>query len=225
MKRAMGAGVCLLGLVLAASPARAQQVQLDVRQVVLQNFVSTVGTVGVSGGANASVPIPYPDICWWGPFPYPCISWTSCTAGYNYSVSASNVQLQVVPTGIPFTANGHAQASAGLCGVSVSASYSPGLNGLFSAAWNNPAQQVWFAMQSLNVEIYVSLLGYHITFGYVDVAPLFPNPLYRQDLPLSKTFQLPAPISKQITVAAQNASLSLLPGVVRVTSDLAFSSP
>src|SRR6266581_929291 len=140
MKRRLACAACLIGVAVAASPASAQQVQLDVHEIVLQNFVSTVGTVGVQGSGQKTISIPYPDICWagWGPFqvPYPCISWTSCTASYSYSVSASNVQLHVTTSAIPFNANGHAQASAGLCGLSVSASYSPALNGLFSAAWN-----------------------------------------------------------------------------------------
>ncbi len=225
MKHTFAAAASLLGTLLAASPIRAQQVQLDVNQSVFQNFVTTVGTVGVSGGSSTTISIPYPSICWAGIIPYPCIQYASCTVGYNYSVSASNIQLHVVPTGIPFTANGHAQAQAGLCGVTASASYSPGLSGAFSAAWNNPAQQIWFATQSLNVEIYVQLLGNHITLGTVDVASLLPNPLYKLDLPVNKSFQLGAPINKQITVAAQNPSLTLLTGDVRLTTDLIFSSP
>lgn len=215
----------LAGLMLAAAPARAQDVQLDVNQTVLQNFISTVGTVGISGGASASVPIPYPGICWWGPIPHPCIKWTSCTASYHYSVSASNIHVQVQPSGIPFSGNASTQASAGLCGVSASASYAPLFNGSMSASWNNGAQQLWFGIQTLNIEIYVRLLGYKISFGFVNVGGVLPNPLYKMSVPLANTFVLPAPISKSITVTLQNPTVTLLTGDVRLTTNLHFASP
>jgi hypothetical protein len=80
-------------------------------------------------------------------------------------------------------------------------------------------------MQTLNVEIYISLLGFHITLGFVDVASLLPKPLYKQPVPLSQSFNLPAPISKQISVHAQNVALNLLAGFLRLTADLNFTSP
>jgi len=219
--------ICLfaLGMSLAAVRACASDVTLDVQQDVLQKFVSTVGTVGVSGGASTTIQIPYPSVCWWGPFPYPCIQWTSCTAGYSYGVSVSNVSTQIIPGSIPFTGNGHAQASAGVCGLNISASYSPAINGHLSATWQPGPQEIWFAMQSLNIEIYISILGYHITLGYVDIASYLPNPLLKQAVPLSQSFNLPAPISKQITVSAQNVNLALLSGFLQLTADLNFASP
>jgi hypothetical protein len=223
----IGPLVCLLALsvLMFASPAAASDVTLDVQQDVLQNFLTTVGTVGLGGSAGTTVQIPYPGVCWWGPFPYPCIQWASCNVGYSWSVSISNVGAQIVPGSIPFNGNGHAQASAGVCGLSVSASYSPAINGHLSAIWQGGPQEIWFALQSLNVEIYVSILGFHITFGYIDVSSYLPNPLYKQAVPLSQSFTLPAPISKQISAHAQNVSLALLSGFLQLTADLSFSSP
>ncbi len=214
-----------LGLALAALPAHASDVTLDVQQDVLQKFVSTVGTVGITGGANTTVQIPYPSICWWGPFPYPCIQWASCNVGYSYGVSVSNVMAQIVPGSIPFTGNGHAQAQAGVCGLSIGASYSPAINGHLTATWQAGPQEIWFAMQSLNIEIYISILGYHITLGYVDVASFLPNPLLKQPVPLSQAFTLPSPVNKHITVSAQNVNLALLSGFLQLTADMNFSSP
>ena len=217
--------VLALGLALAALPAHASDVTLDVQQDVLQKFVTTVGTVGITGGASTTIQIPYPGICWWGPFPYPCIKWASCTAGYTYGVSVSNVMTQIIPGSIPFTGNGHAQASAGICGLTIGASYSPAINGHLGASWQAGPQEIWFAMQALNVEIYVSILGFHITLGFVDVASFLPNPLYKQGVPLSQAFTLPAPISKHITVTGQNVNLALLSGFLRLTADMTFTSP
>jgi len=212
-------------VVLMASPARATDVTLDVQQDVLQKFVSTVGTVGVSGGSSTTIQIPYPSVCWWDFIPYPCIAWTSCTVGYSWNVSLSNVMTQIVPGSIPFTGTGHAQASAGVCGLSVSASYTPAINGNLTATWQPGPQEIWFSMQGLNVEIYISILGFHITLGKVDVASFLPSPLYKQSVPLSQAFMLPAPISKHITVQAQNVTLSLLAGFLQLNADLTFSSP
>jgi hypothetical protein len=219
--------VCLLGMAMAvaATPTYASDVTVDVQQTVLQKFVSTVGAVGVGGGSNTTVQIPYPGVCWWGPFPYPCIQWFSCNVGYNWSASVSNVNPQIVPGSIPFTASGHAQVSAGVCGLNVGASYSPAINGHLGASWQSVPQQIWIAMQNLNIEIYVSILGFHITFGYVDIASFLPNPLFKQTVPLSQQFTIPAPINKQITVSAQNVNLALLSGFLQLTADLNFTSP
>jgi hypothetical protein len=217
--------IIVLGLATAAVPAFASDVTLDVQQDVLQKFVSTVGTVGITGGANTTIQIPYPGICWWGPFPYPCIQWASCTAGYSYGVQVSNMMTQIISGSIPFTGNGHATASAGICGLNVGASYSPAINGHLTAAWQAGPQEIWFAMQNLNIEIYVSILGFHITLGYVDVASFLPNPLYKQGVPLSQAFNLPAPINKHITVSGQNVNLAMLPGFIQLTADMNFSSP
>jgi hypothetical protein len=217
--------VCLAVFAFTANSARGSDVELDVNQTVLQNFISTVGTVGIAGGDTTSIQIPYPGICWWGPVPYPCIAWTSCSAGYNYSVSASNVHVSVIPGAIPFSGDASANASAELCGITVSASYSPAFNGLLSASWNSGASQLWFAMQSLNIEIYVDLLGYHITLGYVDVSSHIPNPLYKMSLPLAQVIPLGSPINKNITVTLVNPTVALLAGDVRFTTDLKFTSP
>jgi hypothetical protein len=199
---------------------------LNVNQDVLQNFVSTVGTVGISGGSSTTIQIPYPGICNpWDFIYYPCIQWTSCNAGYNYSLSASNIQVQIVPAAIPFTGNASAQASAGICGINVTASYSPAFNGTLSATWNSGAQQLWFAMQALNVEIYIDLFGNHITLGYVNVASYLPSPLYQMSLPLAGTFPLGAPINKSITVTVQNPTIVLLSGQLQFTANLQFASP
>jgi hypothetical protein len=227
MNRKLILVVCVLAFALAltALPACASDVTLDVQQDVLQKFVSTVGTVGVGGSASSTVQIPYPAVCWWDLIPYPCIQWFPCTVGYSWNVSISNVTTQIVPGSIPFNGNGHAQASAGVCGLTIGASYSPAINGHLGAVWQAGPQEIWFSMQSLNVEIYISILGFHITLGYVDVASFLPNPLYKQAVPLSQSFTLPAPISKHITVQAQNVTLSLLAGFLRLNADLNFSSP
>jgi len=214
-----------LAVFTTASPARAQDVTLDVQQDVLQNFVATVGAVGISGGSSTTVQIPYPSVCWWDFIPYPCVGWFSCTVGYSWSVSLSNVMTEIVPGSIPFTGTGHAQASAGVCGITIGASYTPAINGDLTATWQSGPQEIWFAFQSLNIEIYISILGYHITLGYVDVASFLPNPLYKQAVPLSQAFTLPPPISKHITVTAQNVTLSLLSGFLQLTANLNFTSP
>lgn len=225
LKTILVAGFLTLIVALAASPGYASDVTLDVQQDVLQKFVSTVGTVGVGGSASTTVQIPYPSICWWDLIPYPCIQWFSCTVGYSWNVSLSNIMTQIVPGAIPFTGNGHANASAGVCGITIGASYSPAINGDLSATWQAGPQEIWFSMQTLNVEIYISLLGFHITLGFVDVASLLPKPLYKQPVPLSQSFNLPPPISKQISVHAQNVALNLLAGFLRLTADLNFTSP
>jgi len=210
---------------LTALPAHASDVTLDVQQDVLQKFVSTVGAVGVGGSASSTIQIPYPSICWWDLIPYPCIQWFSCSVGYSWNASLSNVSTQIVPGSIPFNANGNVSASAGVCGLTVGASYSPAINGDLNAAWQAGPQEIWFSMQSLNVEIYISILGFHITLGYVDIASFLPNPLYKQPVPLSQAFTLPAPISKHITVQGQNVTLTLLNGFLQLNADLAFTSP
>lgn len=227
MRRRIALVLCSLVafVALTTSPARAADVTLDVQRDVLQKFVSTVGTIGVGGSASSTVQIPYPSICWWDFIPYPCIAWASCTVGYSWNVSLSNVSTQIVPGSIPFTGTGHAQASAGVCGLTIGASYTPAINGSLAATWQSSPQEIWFSMQSLNVEIYISLLGFHITLGYIDVASFLPNPLYKQSVPLSQAFTLPAPISKHITVQAQNVTLTLLAGFLQLRADLNFSSP
>lgn len=220
-------GLCILAalVLLSVSPTRASDVTLDVQQDVLQKFVSTVGAVGISGGSSTTVQIPYPSVCWWDFIPYPCIGWASCSVGYSWSVSLSNVMTQIIPGSIPFTGTGHAQASAGVCGLTVGASYTPAINGDLTASWQPSPQEIWFSMQALNVEIYISILGFHITLGYVDISSYLPNPLFKQPVPLSQGFTLPAPISKHITVQAQNVTLTLLAGFLQLTADLNFSSP
>src|ERR1041384_16778 len=72
--------------------ARAADVQVDVHQAVVQNFVTVLGTVGVSGGGSTSIPIPYLGWCKvWDWIYVPCIKWTSCTAAYSWSVSISTL--------------------------------------------------------------------------------------------------------------------------------------
>jgi len=215
----------LFAVSLTATSARAADVELDVNQVVLQNFISTVGTVGISGGDTTTVPIPVPGICWWGPVPYPCIQHINCSAGYNYSISASNIHVQIIPGAIPFSGDASAQASAEFCGISISASYSPAFNGLLSATWNSGSQQLWFAMQTLNIEIYIDLFGDHITLGYVDVSSHLPNPLYKMSLPLAQTIPLGPPINKNITVTLVSPNVTLLQGYLRFATNLQFTSP
>lgn len=227
MSRKSILGICFLVAVVSfcTSSAQASDVTLDIQQDVLQNFVSTVGTVGVGGSSSTTVQIPYPSICWWDFIPYPCINWFPCTVGYSWNASVSNIMLQIVPGSIPFNGNGNVQASAGVCGLSIGASYSPAINGVLGAAWQSGPQEIWFSMQSLNIEIYISILGFHITLGYINVASFLPNPLYKQPVPLSQSFNLPPPISKQISVHAQNVTLSLLSGFLQLTADLNFTSP
>ena len=80
-------------------------------------------------------------------------------------------------------------------------------------------------MQTLNVEIYINILGNKIHLAWVNVAGLLPSPLYAQKLAFAQQFMLPAPISKQITVTVQNPNLTLFTGFLRFTTDLQFTSP
>jgi hypothetical protein len=218
--------VLVAALALAAPPAPASDVTVTVQQDVLQNFISTVGTVGITGGDSTTIQIPVPGLCnVWDWIYLPCIQWTSCTAGYSWGISASNISAQIIPGSIPFSGNAHAQASAGLCGINVSASYSPAFNGDLDATWLPGPQQISFSLQTLNIEIYVSILGYHITLGFVDVAHYLPNPLVSVPVPLSQGFNLPPPISKHITVTAQNTTLALMSGFLQLTANLKFTSP
>lgn len=209
-----------------ALSASATDVEVDVQQAVLQKFLTTLGTVGVSGGGSTSVPIPYPSFCQaWDWIYYPCIQWTSCTAAYNWNASVSGINAHIQPTGIPFTGNGSAQVSASFCGFGPTLTYSPAINGLLTATWQSGPQAIWFAMQTLNIEIYINLLGNHIHLAWVNVASLLPNPLYAQKLAFAQQFTLPPPISKQITVSVQNPALTLFTGFLRFNADLGFTSP
>jgi hypothetical protein len=217
--------ICLV-LTCIATPAFASDVQIDVQQSVPQKLLTALGTVGVSGGSSTSVAIPYPGFCKvWDWIYVPCIKWTSCTAQYSWSASVSNLNVQIIPSGIPFTGNGAAQASASICGIGPSLSYSPDINGLMSATWQVGPQELWFSMQTLNIEIYVKILGFKIHLAWVNVGGLVPNPLYKQKLAFAQQFTLPAPISKQITVTLQNPTVTLFPGFLRFTGDLKFTSP
>lgn len=221
------AAVAAIALALAAAPrpAAATDTTVVVHEVTLQKFLSTLGSVGVQGGASATVQYPYPGICTgtWG-IPYPCIKWGSCQAQYSYGVSVSNLSARIVPTGVPLSATGHAQASAGICGIAVSASYTPAVDGTLGATWSGADQELRLAMQTLNVELYVSLLGRHITLGWVDLASRLPNPLYRQRIDVAKSFDLPAPISKTIDVSVQSPNLALMPGYLQLTTDVVFTA-
>jgi hypothetical protein len=223
-KRLVMAALAAAALLLAARPARAADVSVEVNEAVLQKFLSTLGSVGVSGGDRTNVNYPYPDVCWAGPFPYPCVKWGTCQASYSWSVTATNMTAHIVTGAVPFAGQGHTQASAGICGINVSASYSPGLNGSLGAAWQGADEEIRLSMQHLNVEIYVGLLGQHLTLAWVDVASKLPNPLYKQKLDIAEKFTLPAPVSKTITVTVQNPALVLLPGKLRFTADLGFTS-
>jgi hypothetical protein len=216
---------CLLvgGIAVSAS---ASDVQVDVQQAVVQKFVTTLGSVGLSGGGSTSIPIPYPSLCKvWDWIYVPCIKWTSCNASYSWSASVSGINAQITASGIPFTGNGSAQVSASICGIGPSLSYSPALNGLMTATWQPSPQEIWFAIQTLNIEIYVNILGNKIHLAWVNVASLLPNPLYAQKLAFAQQFTLPSPISKQITVTVQNPSLTLFTGFLRFNADLNFTSP
>jgi hypothetical protein len=216
--------ICLFATGMAA-PASASDVLLDVQQAVPQKFLTALGTVGVSGGSSTSVSIPYPGFCkLWDWIYVPCVKWTSCTAQYSWSASVSSLNVQIVPSGIPFTGNGAAQAAASICGIGPSLSYSPNINGLMSATWQAGPQEIWFAMQAFNIEIYVKILGYKIHLAWVNVASLLPNPLYKQKLAFAQQFPLPAPISKQITVTLQSPTVTLFSGFLRFTGDLTFTS-
>jgi hypothetical protein len=211
---------------LAPAPAGAADATFDMQQAVLQKFISTVGTVGISGGSSTTIQIPYPGFCKVWDFIYvPCIKWTPCQAQYSWQVSVSNVTAAIIPGSIPFNGTAHAQASAGLCGVNLTASYTPAVNGVLGASWQATPQEIWVAMQTLNIEIYVSLLGYHLTLGQVNVAQFLPNPLFKQKVPLAQAFNLPAPVNKHITATVTSANLALLAGYMELTADLAFSSP
>lgn len=210
----------------ANTPAYATDIQVDMHGVVVQKFLTTLGTVGVHGGDSTTVSIPYPGFCQiWDWIYLPCIKWTPCTAQYSWSVSLSNLIAHITPAGIPFTGVGNAQASASICGIGPSLSYSPAINGQLDASWQPSPQEIWLAMHSLNVEVYVEILGFKIHIAWVDVAPLLPKPLYKQKLQFAQQFTLPNPISKQITVTLQNANLALLSGLLRFTGDLNFTSP
>lgn len=225
-KRLAVACAVAASMLLSSRPAVAADVTVNVNEAVLQKFLSTVGSVGVQGGDSTSVSYPYPGICWAGPFPYPCVKWGSCQASYSWSVSASNLSARIVTGAIPFAAQGHASASAGICGITVSASYAPALNGTMGAAWQNADQEIRFAMQHLNVEIYVRFLGTHVTLGWVDVARLLPNPLYRQKVAFAGSFVIPPPVGKNITVTLLNPFIALQTGVLVFTANLGFvSSP
>lgn len=207
-------------------PVFAADVQTDIQQAVVQKLMTTIGSVGVSGNGSTNIPIPYPSFCHvWDWIYVPCIKWTSCTAQYSWNVSASAINPQIIPSGIPFTGNGMAQVSASICGVGPTITYSPAINGLMTAVWHAVPQELRFAMQTLNVEIYVNLLGNKIHLGWVNVAGFLPNPLYAQKLAFAQQFTLPPPISKQITVTVQNANVTLFTGFLRFTGDLTFTSP
>jgi hypothetical protein len=231
MKRILTLG-CLCAVALAPFAANAYDDLVEVRQSEIQKFVSAVGTVGASGSDSTTIGgIPYPAICRDGsflgiPIYYPCIKYTSCTAGYSWSVQVSNIALQVVPGAIECTATGHCQASAGICGLNVSASYSPAITGRFNATWLAQPQEVWVAAQALSVEIYVNPAGLgRVHLGWVNVAPSLPNPLFKKKVPMSQSVTLPAPVSKSITGTAQNTALALVPGSIQVTTDINFTSP
>jgi hypothetical protein len=213
-----------LGLV-APSRASAADASVTVHEATLQKFLSTLGSVGVQGGENAAVQYPYPGVCkgWLG-LPYPCIKWGSCQAHYDYGVSISNMTARIVPGSVPFAGNGHAQASAGICGLNVSASYSPAINGNLAASWFGTEQEIRFAVQHLNVELYVSIIGFHVTLGWLDVASKLPNPIYRQKIELAKSFDLPAPISKTINASIQSPNVALMSGYLQFTTDIAFTA-
>jgi hypothetical protein len=200
-------------------------VSVTVQQVTLQKFLSTVGSVGMQGGDATDVHYPVPGIChgWLG-LPYPCIKWGTCKASYNYSVSVSNMTARIVPGSVPFSATGHATASAGICGLSLSASYTPGINGSLGATWVGADQEVRFAAQQLNIELYFSILGYRVHVAWVDVASKLPNPLYRQRIDIAKSFTLPAPISKTINVSTQSPNVALMNGYLLFTTDLLFTA-
>jgi len=212
--------------IIISQSAHAADVQVDVQQAVVQKFVTVLGTVGVSGGGSTSIPIPYLDWCKvWDWIYVPCIKWTSCTASYSWNASISNLNAQIVPSGMPFTGNGSLHASASICGIGPSLTYSPLVNGLLNATWQSVPQEIQFSMQSLNIEIYINLLGNKIHLAWVNVASLLPNPLYAQKLAFAQQFTLPAPIAKQITVTVQNPNVTLFTGFLRFTANLNFTSP
>lgn len=226
----IGAALCCL----ANAPALAVAADdlVEIRQSELQKFLDVLGTVGTQGGAQTTIGgIPYPAICKDGsflgiPVYYPCIKYTSCTASYSWSVSVSNLALQIGQGAIDFTGMGQCQASAGICGLNASLSYSPGLQGALVASWAAATQEVWVSLQRAEVEIYVNPAGLgRVHLAWVDVANYLPKPLFKKQVPTSQHFSLPAPISRSFTAAAQNTALALVPGTLRLTTDVNFSSP
>jgi hypothetical protein len=217
------AALAAASLLLTARPARASDVSVEVNEAVLQHFFTALGPVGMSGGDSKDVRYPYPDVCWAGPFPYPCVKWGTCQAAYTWNVQVSSMTAHIVAGAIPFTGQAHADASAGICGITVRASYSPAFNGALGASWASAEEEVRLAMQHLNVEIYVSFLGQHLTLTSVDVASKLPSPLYRQKVDLAQKFTLPAPIGKEVRVNVQNPALQLLPAKLRLSADLVFT--
>ncbi len=213
-------------------------VTIDTREAVLQDLVKTVGPLRiVDKHASTTVNIPVPDLCWWDvgggiSIPYPCLGWVGCEVGYTFSTGVNISQVNIRSTGIPFSGQADVQASASVCGIGPSASYKPNLNGELGAEWKTAEERISFNMHTLYVEVYVTIpfpdfIGgdYHLTLGYVDIAPYLPNPLYSRKVTLSETTQLTLPdgTPKTITIAPNNTALTPNDGYLRVTSDLGFN--
>jgi hypothetical protein len=70
----------------------------------------------------------------------------------------------------------------------------------------------------------VSILGHHVTLGWLDVASKLPNPIYRQTIELAKSFSLPAPISKTINASIQSPNVALMTGYLQFTTNIVFTA-